>query len=52
MANTVNLVTKQFTIRDKEAIHLGRQSQRHVPVVDIVETLYRVDNLLLVLLIP
>ena len=52
VAYAVNLVAEEFAVGYEEAVDLGGESEAHVPVVDVVESLQRVDDFLLSLFVP
>ena len=52
MTDGLNLVAKDLTVRNPEAIELCCHTNAHVPVIDIIETANRIDHLPLFHLIP
>ena len=52
MTYGLHLVAKDATVGDEESVYSRIEVNRHVPVIDIVESLYGVEYLLLCVLIP
>ena len=52
MTNGLYLVAEYLAVRSEESVELGRRTDRHVIVVHVVESVYRVARLFLCGLVP